>query len=132
MKKRIFLLIATLLISFASFSQEICLPENVVSNMIDELIVKDGMEYTLNKQDSTIKVYKRDLEGVREEISTLKLKVGTYEKIISQLEELEKITNANLKDCQREKKKGKVKSFLLGFGIGGTAATIATIVIILL
>lgn len=100
--------------------------------MIDDLIVKDGMEYTLNKQDSTIKVYKRDLEGAREEIKTFKLKIGTYEDIVSKLEESEKITDAKLKDCQHDKKTGKVKAFLLGFGIGGTAATIATIIIILL
>ena len=62
-------------------AQETCLPDSIVMQIVDELIIKDGMAFKLEVQDSTLRVYKQKTEHQAIEIKALKLTVGQYEQI---------------------------------------------------
>ena len=109
MKRRSLLLIIISLISFYSYSQEVCLEENIVSKIIDDLIVKKDLEYKVNKLDSTIIVYERDVKTHQQEIKIYKLNEEEYKKIVKNLETREGIVVAENKDLKNEKKKSKAK-----------------------
>lgn len=132
MKKRSLFLIIISLISFYSYSQDICFDEKIVAKIIDDLIVKKDLEYRVNKLDSTIIVYERDAKTHEQTIKVYKLKEEEYKKIIQDTEDRERIVvaeNKDLKDSQKKTKRKEVVEDVLQYG---TIATLVYIVISLL
>ena len=117
-----------LLISLATVTkgQDLPIPESTVSKVIDRLIVCEGYEYKLNKQDSVITVYKHKDSVNLEIIAQYKLNTTEYENIIKDLKELNTIAQAEKADLRRELRRAKIKVVLV------TAANIVILVIVLL
>lgn len=115
MKKLHGYLIGTILflISFSSYSQCTCLPDSIITNIVDELIVKDGMAFELNRKDSIIIVYKHELGVKGEQIAELKLNAKEYETIISNKDRLSEYLIAESKDLKRTIRKLKIQKALL-------------------
>lgn len=103
------------------------IPEPVVTNVIQELIIKDGLIVELNKKDSVVTIYKTFVDKQRQEIALLKLNEEDYKKIINGKDQLLEFAQAELKDQKKQVNKLKLKNVLLGLGVG-----IETIVVILL
>lgn len=122
------IVISSLLCSLTSFAQETCLPDSVVKKIVDELIVKDHLQVTVNLQDSTLTVYKHLDSVQREKINTYILKEQSYNSIVSSLEQRIEIKDAQITDIKKEGKKGKLKSFLAGTLVGG----VITVILVLL
>lgn len=114
MKKLSILLIA-ILISFCSFSQEqkVLIPVSVLDSIVDELTVKDGLIIELSRKDSVITVLKSTNTKQMEVVQTLKLNATQYEEIISNLEELNRIAEAEKKDKERELRRVKLRNILI-------------------
>jgi len=129
MKKLIFLLIVTL-ISFCTCSAQevkvetVQIPVEVLNKVIDELLVKDHLQFTVNVQDSILAVYKQKDSVHREKINTYILKEQEYKSIVSSLEQRMNIKDAQITYLKKEGKKGKLKSFLTGTAVGGIIAAI--------
>lgn len=136
MKKLIGLLIGTIGIVLSSYCQpktvtppnEVLIPVYVLDSVVQELIIKDHLVYTINLQDSTIQVYKKDHKNDLEKIQILALKNTEYEGIIKKMEELSLYDKAALKDCKKEVKVGKIKSFVKGIVTGVVIVIIFVVV----
>jgi hypothetical protein len=129
MKKLLFCLSVILGIALNSYSQtttpkEVVIPTYILDSIVQELIIKDHLVYTVNLQDSTIQVYKKDHKNDLEKIQILAIKNTEYEGIVKKLEELSLYDKAELKDCKKEVKVGKFKSFIKGTAIGGVIVVI--------
>lgn len=131
MKRRNLFLIGILisLLSFTTKAQETCVPDSIFAKMVDELIVKDGMEYELNKKDSTLTIYAHKDSLQRESIKIYKIKEGEWTGIVSKLEEREKIKDAEIKDLKHERVRKTIKTVLIDI-VQTTVIVILTIVVI--
>lgn len=126
MKKLIGLLIGTIL-TISSFAQDVTIPEKVLDNMIEELIIKDDCIYKLNKLDSTISVYKHSEAKNLEKIQTYRLKAEEYKAIVERQEKIIEIQGAEIKDTKKQGRKGALKAF----GGGTITGIIFTIILII-
>lgn len=133
MKKWIICLSVILTSFCTSLAQEVKvetvqIPVEVLNKVIDELLVKDHLQFTVNVQDSILAVYKQKDSVHREKVNTYILKEQEYKSIISSLEQRIDIKDAQITDLKKEGKKGKIKSFLTGTLVGG----IVTVILIIL
>lgn len=116
--------VITFLIVISSFlpslaqEQSICLPDSVVGKIIDELLVKDHLQFTVNKLDSTLTVYKHTVDEGNKEITKLKLNAQDYQLVISNLREEVQLEKSEVKRLKRKSIKEKIISFLEGLGLG--------------
>ncbi len=115
MKKLSFLLIA-ILISLSSLAQTIEIPIYLLDSITDELVVKDGMEATINLQNREITVYKHKDSVQTAIIAVYKLNEADYLKIIANLKELNTISAAEKKDLEREIRRIKIRFWLVTAG----------------
>lgn len=120
--------IISLAAAFTSYSQTTCLPDSVLKKVVDELIVKDHLQYTVSVQDSILGVYKLTIKDHQEKINTYILKEQEYKSIIGSLEQRIDIKAAQITDAKKEAKKGKLKAFLTGTVVGG----VITVILVLL
>jgi len=118
----------SLICSLASFSQTTCLPDSVLKKVVDELIVKDHLQFTVKVQDSILNVLKHSNTVQLEKINIYVLKEQEYKSIVFSLEQRIEIKEAQITDAKKEGKRGKIKSFFVGSGVG---AIILTILILL-
>lgn len=133
MKKWIICLNVILISFCTSLAQEVKvetvqIPVEVLNKVIDELLVKDHLQFTVNVQDSILAVYKQKDSVHREKVNTYILKEQEYKSIISSLEQRIDIKDAQITDLKKEGKRGKIKSFLTGTLVGG----IVTVILIIL
>ncbi len=113
MKKWIFYVIVTLLIALGINSQAQSLPDSLLNNIIDELVVCDGMRYKLNAQDSIITIYKKMDENNKLIIEQYKLNEKQYNKIVDDLKEVNQIDQDTIKELKREIKIHKIKEIII-------------------
>lgn len=129
MKKLSGLLIGILILLLSNSLQAQCLPDSILSNIVDELIVKDGLEKenkylkeqikTLTKLDST------NIE--KQKIFTQK--ILSYEQTIKDKDKLTAYDKAAIKDLQKESRKKSLRSFGKGFIVGGVFLTVFILVL---
>ena len=121
MKKWIFCVIVTLLTVFnANNSYGQSLPDSLLSNIIDELVVCDGMRYKLNVQDSIITIYKKMDQNNKLIIDKYRLNEAQYLKIVDALKEVNQIDEDTIKELKREIRIHKIKEviiIILGVGL---------------
>lgn len=86
--------------------------------MIDELIVKDHMQFTLSRQDSMIHIYEEKDKLYQNEIANFKLKDKGYEDIIAKLNAVVKLREAEVTDVIKHEKKAKLKATAVQIGLG--------------
>jgi len=121
MKRGLILLIGIVL-TISSYAQEISLPQQVVSNIIDELIVKDQLSFEAIIQDSVISTYVRKAANDSLRIHNLELTLEGYQLIISTLA-TQKLNDkvkseARLKTARRRGVAGFFKGLFIG--VAGT------------
>lgn len=98
--------------------EPICIPDSLVSQMIDELIVKDHMQFTLSRQDSMIHIYEEKDKLYQNEVANFKLKDKGYEDIIAKLNAVVKLREAEVNDVIKHEKKAKIKATAVQIGLG--------------
>lgn len=119
-----------LLISLPSYSQ---LPDYVISNIVDELIVKDGLVYKVSLQDSVIQVLQESESKNRVIIGEYKLKEEEYKAIVERAKEREDLLTAQNKDLEKSNRRRNFGNALLKGGLViETLAIVALIVVIIL
>jgi hypothetical protein len=121
------IVISSLLCSLTCFSQETCLPDSVVKKIIDELVVKDHLQFTTNVQDSIVNVLNKSIAVHKEKINTYILKEQEYKSMVSSLEQRINIKDAQITDAKKNRR-GKLRAFLGGTLVGG----VITVIIVLL
>ena len=109
MRKLISFLIA-ISISLTLCAQDVCIPDSTASKIIDELIVKDHLQFTVNRQDSIITFLVKEVNAKDREITIYKTKDETYNKIIKDLEEVVRIREAQIADNKKHYVKSKWKA----------------------
>ena len=129
MKKLFILLIATISYFHSPAQDCLCLPESVVTNIIDELIIKDGWEYELTKKDSIITAYERDSERNKQTVAVLKLTAEQYKTIAENNSLLLAYCAAEKKDLKKELRTAKIKIILQRIVIVVEAAVIVLLII---
>lgn len=112
MKKLLGLLIVTLLIAFNTDAQnkEVIIPDSIAQRVIEDLVRKDYLEYTVTHQDSLIRVYELREGNYRELINSYKLNEEQYKFVISNIEKVNEIRAAKIKDLEKQHKKVKFKT----------------------
>ncbi len=120
MTRRLIGLIIAISISFtvASQKKDICFSDSVVGQMIDELIVKDHLQFTVNKLDSTVTVYKNTVAEQKQEIVKLKLNESNYELVVAKLNAIIASKDQELREGKANKVKSKVIAFFKGVVTG--------------
>lgn len=91
-------------------SKEVIIPDSIAELVIKDLIRKDYLEYTVSNQDSLIKVYEIRENHYHELIASYKLNEEQYKLIITNLEKVNEIRAARLKDLEKQHKKAKFKT----------------------
>lgn len=113
MKKVVGLLIIILsLIAFKTEAQEVVIPGEIAQKVMEDLILKDHLQYTVNKQDSIIRVYEIDLNKYKTVVKEFKLNESQYQLIISNLNEVVGIQDAEIKDLKHDKNRFKLKTLI--------------------
>ncbi len=117
--RRLILFLIGISISFTVAAQkQICFPDSIVGQVIDELIVKDHLQFTVNKLDSTVTIYKHTVEIQNKEIVILKLNASNYEEVVAKLNAIIISKDQEIKDGKTDKRKSKVISFFKGVVTG--------------
>lgn len=117
MKKLLIGLVLVILSSTKIYSQ-VTLTDSVAKKIIKELIIKDNQSIIINLQDSTLKVYAHKDSLQQKEISNYKLTVKQYKTLVTSLEEINKLSQEQIKYIKKQKKREKIHSFLTGLGVG--------------
>jgi hypothetical protein len=129
MMKRLLLFLSVILISIASYGQkQICLEDTIVAKMIDELIVKDHLQFTVNELDSTLTIYKNTVDSLRGEVVVLKLDAKDYNTAVTALREDVILKNSEIRDLRKANFKAKIVSFLKGL-ITGLAIAVTYVIL---
>lgn len=132
MRRYVGLLIGIVL-SLSLRGQDIPVPKDVIDRVVDELIIKDGMEATINLQERTIALYRRNEFDYLERINTYYLTIEEYKVIIKAMEEKQLLTEQQVKDCNHQNRIERRRAFWNGVktGSGGTLLLILGIIILL-
>jgi len=115
MKRLIGLLIVMLLIVFNTDAQnrEVVIPDSIAQKVIEDLVRKDYLEYTVSHQDSLIRIYEVREGHYQTLISSYKLNEEQYKFVISNLEKVNEIRAARIKDLEKQHKKAKFKTVVV-------------------
>lgn len=128
MKSKLSFLLIGILISITSFGQkQVCVSDSIMKKVIDELIVKDHLQFTVNELDSTLTIYKSTVDSLKAEVVVLKLNGKDYETIVKALKEDVQLKNSEIKYLRRANFKAKIVSFIKG-AITGLALAVTYII----
>lgn len=116
-----------IVLTISSYAQDILLPEQVVSSIIDELLVKDQLSFEVVTQDSIFSIYILKAANDSLKIHNLELTVQEYSAIIETLGKQRMNDKNRAEQRLKVTRRKTVVNFFKGFGVGAATAFIIII-----